>query len=761
MPGLDGSTRDGSYLPGDLARAVVEESPDAILIADDARRYVEANRAACTLLGYSRDELLSMCIDDVAVSGAVRAWEQLLDDGRLLGHTALRRKDGVVIAVEFRAKANVIPGCHLSVLRDATERLEGEQDSAGARELSGMAFDAAPVAMALMDATPNLRGIVRRVNAALAGLLGQEPHELVGQRLLGLFHPDGLQTAAAAHAAPPGTANRLPLALRRSDGTYVWAEITSSLVRGDEDDDYLLVMFEDTSGRRLAEAQLRDSEERFRTMVEWSTEGVSTLDDDDRVTFLNPRMAEMLAVGAEDLTGAPAAHLFCEEDHAALAVGLAGCRAGDRDRRELQLASRETGALPVIVSTTGLTEAGGNFSGTLMIVTDISARVAAEQQRALERTQLHDLQRLEGISRLAGGIGHDFNNLMGVILNYAAFVTAELDDRPDLRADLGEITTAARRSADLTRQLLTFSRQDVADPTLMDLGALLRRAETLLRPALQASVSISVDVPAAPCVIHADRDRIKRVLLNLAMNAGEAMPGGGLLAIELTGPFPESDLPRPRVGPGAWVTLRVRDEGGGMSPATLGRAFEPFFTTKHAPLSSGLGLASVYGIVGEHQGCVEVDSRVGEGTTFVIHLPVAGAAAAPAKAAQLPVHARVLLVEDERSVRDVSARILRAAGMSVIECDHPEAALARPEVGDGAVDVLLTDIRLPEMNGQRLTERVRERVPGVAVVFMSGFTEDPLAREAMQGGDVVFVGKPFSGAELIEGVRRAMAAARN
>lgn len=349
---------------------------------------------------------------------------------------------------------------------------------------------------------------------------------------------------------------------------------------------------------------------------------------------------------------------------------------------------------------------------------------------------------------------------MGVILNYAAFVTAELDDRPDLRADLLEITTAARRSADLTRQLLTFSRQDVADPSPMDLGALLRRADSLLRPALPADVAVSVKVPAAPCVIYADRHRIKRVLLNLAMNAGEAMPAGGPLVLELEGPFTEPDRLRPKIGPGPWVTLSVRDEGEGMSPDTLERAFEPFFTTKPSSSSAGLGLASVYGIIREHQGCVEIESRIGHGTTVVIHLPVAGAGvAAAAVVPQVAGAARVLLVEDEPAVREVTARILGAAGMSVIACGDPLAALARPEVEEGTVDVLLTDLRLPDMDGEQLAQRVRERLPAVAVVFMSGFTNDPLTRKTMQGAGVVFVGKPFTGAELIEGVRQAIAAA--
>lgn len=378
----------------DLARAVVEESLDAILIADDDRRYVEANRSASALLGYSRSELLGMSVDDVVAPDTAATWEQLRADGSLVGYANLRRKDGAVVVAEFRARANVIPGRHLSVLRDATERLGAERRFLEARELAEKAFEFAPVAMAVVEAKPEVRGIIRRVNAALVELLGQAPQELAGVRLLDLVHSHDLETAAAVRAAPPGTAVRVPLALRRGDGSTVWTELTSALVHGASNhDDYVLMVIQDISARRLAEERLRDSEGRFRTMVESSTEGVCTLDADDRVTFLNPRMAEMLAVGVEDLKGIPAAQLFSPQDETAVEVGLAGCRDGVRDRHELQLANRETGALPVIMSAAALTDTDGGFSGTLMMVTDISALVAAEQQRVLERTQLHDLQR--------------------------------------------------------------------------------------------------------------------------------------------------------------------------------------------------------------------------------------------------------------------------------------------------------------------------------------------------------------------------------
>jgi two-component system cell cycle sensor histidine kinase/response regulator CckA len=495
------------------------------------------------------------------------------------------------------------------------------------------------------------------------------------------------------------------------------------------------------------------SEQRFRTMVESSSEGMCTVDADDRLVFLNPRMAEMLAVGMQELTGRPVAELVTAADRDGLAFALDACRAGTRGRRELSLARQGLPDLPVILSTRALTPADGGSAGALMVVTDISDRVAAEQRRDLERSQLHDTQRLEGISRLAGGIAHEFNNLMAVILNYAGFLDSELGDRPDLQSDLREITTAASRSAALTRQLLTFSRQDVAVLERLDLRDIIAEAEALLRSALPADVIVSVTTPTEPCVILADRHQVRQVLLNLAINSGEAMPAGGRLTIELDALSSDEKSRQ-------WVKLRVGDTGCGMSEDVAARAFEPFYTTKTDAVGSGLGLASVYGIVADYHGRVDIESREGVGTTVTVHLSTADPAELPAtEAVNPPSGALVLLVEDEPAVRNLASRLLLRAGFSVVACGDPAAALARPELAAGAVEVLLTDLLLPSMTGRELARRVRQRLPATGVVFMSGYTDDFRVRAAVQSSSVVFVEKPFTGAELVDGVQRALARA--
>jgi CheY-like chemotaxis protein len=359
---------------------------------------------------------------------------------------------------------------------------------------------------------------------------------------------------------------------------------------------------------------------------------------------------------------------------------------------------------------------------------------------------MHDQQRLEAISRLAGGIGHDFNNLLGVILNFTGFVDAELTARPDLQADLGHIRAAAERAAELTRQLLTYARQEVAAPAVFDLRELLDDAEALLRPALSSGVRLSVTLPDTPCTVLADRHQLEQVLLNLAINAREAMPTGGDLSLVLS-------------TAAGTVDLRVRDTGTGMAEDVIAHAFDPFFTTRETP-GGGLGLASVYGIIAESHGEVELVSGEGEGTTVGIRLPaVARQDGAEGSLTAISASELVLLVEDEPLVRRMAVRLLENAGFAVIACDDPAEALDQAELLDGTVRVLVTDLSLPGMTGEQLAREIRTRLPAVAVVFMSGYTGDELARNAVRSATSVFLGKPFSGKELVDAVQRSLAVA--
>jgi PAS domain S-box-containing protein len=393
-------------------------------------------------------------------------------------------------------------------------------------------------------------------------------------------------------------------------------------------------------------------------------------------------------------------------------------------------------------------------------VRDISDRAESERERALQR-QLDRARRLESVGQLAGGIAHDFNNILGVIMNYAEFVAGELDPGSQAHQDVEEIRRAAERAAALTRQLLIFSRREVAKPEVLYLRQVVGDLENLLRRALGERVELETRFDPEPTPVEIDPGQLEQVLVNLAVNARDAMPEGGRLVIEVE----RADLDEeytymhPDTVPGTYVRLKVSDTGIGMDPDTAERVFEPFFTTKDE--GTGLGLATVYGIVTGAGGRIDVYSEPGLGTTVKVHLPIAQRA--PSGEATTSRRQRggngevVLVVEDEPEVRRMAERILGKAGYTVIGKNRGQEAVATCEQPQQAIDLLLTDVIMPEMLGTELVERVRRLRPELKVVYMSGYSHAVLAPQALHGSEEsAFLEKPFSSSDLLGTVSRLL-----
>ncbi|MBX3274454.1 MAG: response regulator [Sandaracinaceae bacterium] len=374
------------------------------------------------------------------------------------------------------------------------------------------------------------------------------------------------------------------------------------------------------------------------------------------------------------------------------------------------------------------------------------------------RRQLDAASRMEAIGRLAGGVAHDFNNMLTVISGHAGFMREGLAPDDPSHEDASAILDAASRSAELTRQLLAFSRRQIRAPRVLELNGTVESIQPLLRRIIGEHISLTTRLDARAGAIEADPAQIEQVLMNLAVNARDAMPRGGSLQVEtLRRVVREAFRPGSfAVQPGEYAELRVIDEGVGMSPETLARMFEPFFTTKSKDEGTGLGLATVYGIVKQSNGCVWAESALGTGTTFFVLFPRVEAAptAMPALGPRdtLPGGETILFVEDERLVRRAIRRILETAGYRVVEAALPSQALAV----DVPVDLVLTDIVMPEMSGRELAARLAARVPRARVLFTSGYTMDEAG-----GGDVLtpgtpFIAKPFTRQALLEAVHEAL-----
>ena len=382
------------------------------------------------------------------------------------------------------------------------------------------------------------------------------------------------------------------------------------------------------------------------------------------------------------------------------------------------------------------------------------------------QAQLQQTQRLEVLGRLAGGVAHDFNNLLAVILNYAAFVSEELaaacDSPPDwqqrlhtAQRDVGQIERAAQRATSLTHQLLAFARREVAQARVINLDEVVAEVEQLLRRTLGEDVELLIGRAEDLWPVMADPGQVEQILVNLAVNARDAMPGGGTLRIDTANLTVDAESvaggsPAP---PGRYVRLRVSDSGTGMPAEIIAHVFEPFFTTKRDGGGTGLGLATVYGIVTQAEATIAIKSAPGAGTSFTIMLPVTTEAATaidePAPYHRIPKGETVLVVEDEEALREVTERIFTRGGYRVITAANGVDAIALTTAHDGEIHLLVTDVVMPKMLGKEVAERIREIRPDIEVLFMSGYAQPVLASQGRLEPGVVLVDKPFSSAELL------------
>jgi nitrogen-specific signal transduction histidine kinase/ActR/RegA family two-component response regulator len=383
------------------------------------------------------------------------------------------------------------------------------------------------------------------------------------------------------------------------------------------------------------------------------------------------------------------------------------------------------------------------------------------ERRALE-DQLRQSQKMEAVGRLAGGVAHDFNNLLTVIKGYSELMLDQLQQADPLRGSIEEVKKAADRAAGLTRQLLAFSRKQVLAPRVLDLNSIVTNMERLLQRLIGEDVQLATQLYGELGRVKADPGQTEQVIMNLAVNARDAMPKGGKLVITTSNAFLDAaSLPRQTVVPGPYVRVDVSDSGVGMTPEVMSRIFEPFFTTKEQGKGTGLGLSTVYGIVQQSGGYVDVQSEIGKGSTFSVYLPrVDERAEAPVAGSTLPERQAgtetILLVEDEDGVRNLARQLLQKHGYSVLDTRHGGEALLVCERHQGAIHLLLTDVILSQMSGRDLARRLAQIRPQMKVLYMSGYSGDAVEQHGVFDLGVHFLQKPFSAEGLISKVREVL-----
>jgi PAS domain S-box-containing protein len=509
--------------------------------------------------------------------------------------------------------------------------------------------------------------------------------------------------------------------------------------------------------RKRTDAELRASDERYRQIVQTANEGIWVTDEQDQVTFANHRLARMLGYTPEELMHRAARDFIDPSEVADHQSRLRSARLGHPTQFERRLRHKDGREFWAWVSASPLFDDNGKYRGGFAMFTDTTER------RQLE-SQLRQVQKLESVGQLAGGIAHDFNNILAAIMMHLSL----LHQNPNLDSEtadaLKELEVETKRAANLTRQLLMFSRRSVIQSRVADLNELVQNLLKMLRRLLGENIAIHFDSKSALPPVEVDIGMIEQVLMNLAVNARDAMPKGGKLTIA-TGDVElneEAVKHHSERRPGRFVTLTVADTGVGMNEGTLKRIFEPFFTTKDVGKGTGLGLPTAHGIIKQHQGWIEVHSQPGQGSTFTVHLPVkvmAAAAVAEAPAA-LPVvggQGTVLLVEDEEIVRRPIGLYLRKLGYRVIEAANGMQAFTLWRQHRDQVDVLFTDMVMPEgVSGLELAEKLRVEKPGLKIIISSGYSTEISMQGVSPTAGYIYLPKPSPSANIAAAVRQCL-----
>jgi len=617
-----------------------------------------------------------------------------------------------------------------------------------------LAMDSSVDGMAIV----NVQGTYVYANSAFAQMMDYgSAQSMIGKRWEQLAHPrehKGLETEIKEALLETGKWFG-PVTVQHRDGSTVSMEMAVTLLP----DNGVVCSSRNVTDRRKAEHALIEAENKFRTLIEQvaAISYIAELGVEGQWLYVSPQVESILGFAPDEwLAGSKdwMRHIP-PEDHAVVQAAEAASSRGEPFQAEYRLI-RKDGRV-IWVSDTAVVVRGSDshpvMEGLIVDITD----------RKLLETQLQQAHRMEAVGRLAGGIAHDFNNLLTIIKGYAELATNRNGISPALHADIQQIGNAAERASTLVRQLLAFSRKQVMQPRSIDLNTIVLGLDSLLRRLMSEDIEMLTHCEDIVGTVRADPAQVEQVIMNLVVNARDAMPVGGQLTIETANVQLDATYARDHatVRPGPYVMLAVSDTGIGMDPETQAHIFEPFYTTKSGGHGTGLGLSTVYGIVKQSGGYIWVYSELGNGTTFKVYLPVIDAPAeAKTPAQEVPSTRKgteaILLVEDEEAVRELARVVLEAQGYRVIEAQNPSHAEELSKNDSQEIQLLLTDVVMPGMSGRDLARRVTARRPKIRVLYMSGYTDNVIASGGVLEPGVSFLQKPFTPRALAAKVREVL-----
>ncbi len=600
-------------------------------------------------------------------------------------------------------------------------------------------------------------GAILSVNRAATETYGYSRHEFRALTIEALLSAEDFVRFNATTLAHPQTP--LPKALwrhRKKNGDFFDVELSGYPVRFESQLAHLKIIV-DVTERLRRENQLQESERQYRELYEKANDAIYTHDLQGNLTSMNEAGLHFLGFSHEELIGMNMAQLLPPEDFARAEEMIRRKFVGELKNSvyEVRVITKDGHLIPVELSSILMSQ------DSRPIGVQGIARVLTERKRVEE--QLRQAQKMEAVGRLAGGIAHDFNNRLTAIQGFTDLLLKRADKDEQQHYYLEQIKIASERAAELTRQLLTFSRKQMLHPKILNLNEAVSDWGNLVRVLLGENIAVHLILGSDIGLVKADPGQLEHVMMNLALNACDAMPGGGNFTIETTD-LEISELQarfNPAIPPGEYVRVLIRDNGCGMNEATLSQLFEPFFTTKERGKGTGLGLFTAYGIIKQNGGFIEVKSGVGEGTTFCIYLPVVKneqvvSSHTVAVASFGAGRETILVVEDEPTVRKLVHAVLEEAGYGVLEASQGDEALAIVTRHQGTIDLLLTDVRMPGMDGFDLAEKIRSVSADTQVLFMSAYTDDPRVLTASLCSDAMFLQKPFAPDALIQKMRKLL-----
>jgi PAS domain S-box-containing protein len=764
---------------GHLSQVLANMAEGVALISSDGR-IIEVNPAATGILRLPARALTGASVLDPAWRYLGPDGDPLAREGIITWWQRMRRQpcDSVLMGIHLDGacpvwiEARTTPlqptgpaaGHVLAIFRDAGAPRQAEEARREGERFMRAVIDTDPNVVFVKDGD----GRYVLVNDALARVYGLSPDDLLGYTDVDLCARMGLDVAQAQqfqandrYVLESGSVHVIDERFTLADGTDLWYRTTKTPLRYHNAPGHIMGVAVDITESVRAQQALRESEKRYRTLVESLDDAIFLLADDGRITECNAAAGEMFGYDRAQLAGMNISELVSAEVAARL--------------REVAAQLRETAAVRD-ASEGGTWEAtGAGYAGASFPI-EVSARPVVIQGRRLLlvavrdvtdrhrlQEQLRQSQKMDAVGRLAGGIAHDFNNLLTIINGYSEFLLRSLPPGGEAQADMEQIHQAGRRAAELTRQLLAFSRRQMLELRLLNLNEVIDGLGRMLRRIISEDIHLTVRTDPTLGAVKADIAQIEQLIINLMLNARDAMPGGGALTLETA----NVELPAGHVSthlpahPGPHVMLAVTDTGMGMDEAVRERMFEPFYTTKEVGKGTGLGLAVVYGIVQDFGGSMDVASAPGRGTTLRVYLPCAAqateAGAPDGAGGDLPTgRETVLVVEDQDRVRRLVVRMLGRLGYTVLEASCASEAISLCRSRPIPVDLLLTDVVMPGMSGPELVRRLSPICGEVPVLYMSGYADEAIAERGGLEGAPPLIRKPFTIEHLARALRQAL-----